>query len=111
MYAATVSDASSYALLMVLIAWIFGVTAVAVVVLFVAWWAFAKAESRDVPQVLTGLAHLLRAASWPKDLLGRGSVTGSPPSQPAAPNAGRVAGDPPPVDGHDYDDNAAGGGR
>jgi hypothetical protein len=72
---------------MVLIAWIFTLAAVAAVVLLVARWAFTKAESKDVPEVLTGLAHLLRAAPWTKDLTGLvrgGSATGAQPPRPAA---------------------------
>jgi hypothetical protein len=96
MYAATVAEASSYALLIVLIAWICTLAATAAVVLFVARWAFTKAESKDVPKALIGLAHLLQAAYWAKDLtglLGRGSATETLSRQPAAFDADSVAGD------------------
>jgi hypothetical protein len=113
MYAAPVSDASSHVLLMVLIAWIFTLAAVTVVVLFVARWALTKADSKDVPEVLTGLAHLLLAASWPKDLtglLGRGSVAGASP-RPAMLDAGPAIGDALPAGGHNDDVSETGGQR
>jgi hypothetical protein len=113
MYAATVAEASSYALLLVLIAWICTLAATAAVVLFVARWAFTKAESKDVPKVLTGLAHLLQAAYWTKDLtglLGRSSEAESPSPQPAALDADPVDGDAMP-DGKLNDDHQGGGAR
>jgi hypothetical protein len=67
---------------MVLVAWCAGVAAVTLVVVLIAKWALARADQRDIPRVLGGIAALLRLASWPSELAGVVQALGRPRKTP-----------------------------
>jgi hypothetical protein len=58
------SDAVVYYGIIALVWWAITLLAVVVIVLMIAKWAFARADSEGTPKVLAGIADLVRGLSW-----------------------------------------------